>query len=71
MTWRTAVSQGLEARYRSASTGLRATADIQALGFHQPPSRAYLKTLGEGGLSRALSERDRPFGDYRTAGEES
>ena len=50
-------------------SGLRATADIQALGFHQPPSRAYLKSLQAEGLSKALSERDRPFGDYRTAGE--
>jgi enoyl-CoA hydratase len=50
--------------------GLRATADIQALGFHQPASRAYLKTLSEGGLTKALSERDRPFGDYRETGDE-
>lgn len=46
--------------------GLRATADIQALGFHQPASRAYLRRLSEGGLTEALSERDAPFGDYRT-----
>ena len=51
--------------------GLRATADIQALGFHQPASRAYLRRLAdggrvEGGLAQALSERDAPFGDYRT-----
>lgn len=46
--------------------GLRATADIQALGFHQPSSRAYLRRLSEGDLTAALSERDEPFEDYRT-----
>ena len=49
--------------------GLRATADIQALGFHQPSSRAYLKRLTEGDLTAALSERDAPFEDYRTKGD--
>lgn len=48
-------------------TGIRATADIQALGFHQPASRAYLRTLS-GGVTDALSERDGAFGDYRTKG---
>jgi enoyl-CoA hydratase len=45
--------------------GIRATADIQALGFHQPPSIEYLKSFGEVGVSAALSERDRDFADYR------
>ena len=45
--------------------GIRAGADIQALGFHQPASRAYLRTLA-GGVTEALSERDGAFGDYRT-----
>ena len=46
-------------------TGIRATADIQALGFHQPPSIEYLKSFGEVGVSKALSARDATFNDYR------
>jgi enoyl-CoA hydratase len=46
-------------------TGMRATAEIQALGFHQPASRDYLATFGTKGVKQALSERDRVFGDYR------
>ena len=46
-------------------TGMRATAEIQALGFHQPASRDYLATFGTKGVKQALSERDRAFGDYR------
>jgi enoyl-CoA hydratase len=46
-------------------TSIRATADIQALGFHQPPSKAYLRTFAEKGVSAALSDRDRQFADYR------
>lgn len=45
--------------------GIRATADIQALGFHQPPSKEYLASFREVGVSAALSERDRDFADYR------
>lgn len=47
-------------------TGIRATADIQAMGFHQPSSRAYLERLAAGSLTEVLSARDEPFGDYRT-----
>ena len=46
-------------------TGMRAGADIQALGFHQPASREYLKSFATNGVTAALSERDRQFGDYR------
>ena len=46
---------------------IRATADIQALGFHQPPSIEYLKSFTEVGVSQALSARDRVFNDYREA----
>ncbi len=46
-------------------TSMRATADIQPLGFHQAPSRAYLKSLRDKPLTEALSDRDRSFGDYR------
>ena len=45
--------------------GIRAGADIQALGFHQPPSIEYLQSFGKVGVSKALSERDRQFDDYR------
>ena len=49
--------------------GLRATTDLQALGFHQASSRRYMKSFSEQGVSAALSERDRPFGDYRAHGD--
>lgn len=48
-------------------SGLRATAEIQALGFHQPSSREYMKSLRERPLREALTERDAPFSDYRTS----
>ena len=47
--------------------GIRAGADIQALGFHQPASREYLQTFAAKGVRAALSDRDRQFGDYREA----
>ena len=46
-------------------SGIRATADIQALGFHQRSSREYLASFATKGVSAALSDRDRAFGDYR------
>ena len=46
-------------------TGIRATAEIQALGFHQPASREYMASFADKGVTEALSERDRAFGDYR------
>ena len=45
--------------------GMRATADIQALGFHQPAAAEYLRSFATKGVSQALSDRDRAFGDYR------
>ena len=45
--------------------GMRATADIQALGFHQRSSREYMRSFAEKGVTGALSDRDRAFGDYR------
>ncbi len=47
-------------------SAIRAGAQIQALGFHQPSARAYLKSLTEKPLTEALSDRDAAFGDYRT-----
>ena len=46
--------------------GLRATADLNALGFHQRSSREYFGKLRQG-VTAALTERDGAFGDYRTA----
>jgi enoyl-CoA hydratase len=46
--------------------GMRATADINALGFHQRSSREYFARFAQG-VTTALSERDEQFGDYRTA----
>ena len=45
--------------------GIRATAEIQALGFHQKSSKEYMKRFKDEGVSKTLSGRDRPFGDYR------
>jgi len=46
--------------------GIRATADINALGFHQRSSREYFARFAEG-VTKALDARDAAFGDYRTA----
>jgi enoyl-CoA hydratase len=46
-------------------TAVRATADIQALGFHQPSSKQYMASLANG-VTEALNARDGAFGDYRT-----
>jgi enoyl-CoA hydratase len=46
-------------------TGMRATAEIQALGFHQRSSREFMRSFREKGVTAALSDRDRAFGDYR------
>lgn len=51
--------------------GIRATADIQALGFHQPSSAEYMASLGQRDLKESLSERDRAFGDYRESDDTS
>jgi enoyl-CoA hydratase len=45
--------------------GLRATTELQALGFHQRPAREYNQKLAAD-LKGALDERDGKFGDYRT-----
>ena len=44
--------------------GMKATAELNALGFHQPSSLAYHAKLREG-VTGALSARDSAFGDYR------
>jgi enoyl-CoA hydratase len=45
--------------------GLRAGTDLHALGWHTPASRGYMARLREG-VTKALTERDAAFGDYRT-----
>jgi enoyl-CoA hydratase len=45
---------------------MRATADINALGFHQRSSREYFAQLASS-VTEALTTRDAVFGDYRTA----
>lgn len=52
-------------------TGIRATAEIQAMGFHQRSSREYLARFATEGVRSALSARDRQFGDYRERSDES
>jgi enoyl-CoA hydratase len=44
--------------------GMRATAELNAIGFHQRSSIEYFAQLREG-VTSALSARDRDFGDYR------
>lgn len=52
--------------------GLRAAirqgTELCALGIHQPTMREFVGGIRESGLTEALSERDRAFGDYRTDG---
>jgi glyoxylase I family protein len=47
--------------------GIRATAEIQALGFHQRSSMDYMGSFATKGVTAALSERDAKFSDYREA----
>lgn len=49
--------------------GMRATADLNALGFHQRSSREYFAEFAKG-VTSALDARDAKFGDYRTTDEE-
>jgi enoyl-CoA hydratase len=46
-------------------TGMRATAELNALGFHQRSSKEYMSAFKKKGVRQNLSERDRAFGDYR------
>lgn len=45
--------------------GLRATAELNALGFHQRSSREYMRGFQESSVPQNLSKRDKAFGDYR------
>ena len=46
--------------------GLRAGTELCALGTHTNAMRVFLSRIQQDGLTGALSERDQPFGDYRT-----
>jgi enoyl-CoA hydratase/carnithine racemase len=46
--------------------GIRAGTEICALGTHTQAMRDFVANIQDKGLTAALTERDRPFGDYRT-----
>jgi enoyl-CoA hydratase len=46
---------------------IRSGTDLCALGIHQPSMTAFVTKMRTEGLTKALQERDAPFGDYRTA----
>ncbi|MFP3899919.1 MAG: enoyl-CoA hydratase-related protein [Acidimicrobiia bacterium] len=45
---------------------IRSGTELCALGVHQPSFRRFIEDMRTRGLTAALSERDKPFGDYRT-----
>jgi enoyl-CoA hydratase len=45
---------------------IRSGTELCALAIHQPSFQAFIADMEEKGLTAALSERDEPFGDYRT-----
>ena len=45
---------------------IRACTDISALAVHQQTFQDFMARAADGGLVNALSQRDSPFGDYRT-----
>ena len=47
-------------------TGIRAGSELCALGTHQKSLRDFVEKTRKQGLTAALEERDKPFGDYRT-----
>jgi enoyl-CoA hydratase len=47
--------------------GIRAGTELCALGTHTEAMRRFTTNIKEKGLTAALSERDKPFGDYRTS----
>jgi enoyl-CoA hydratase len=46
--------------------GLRIGSELCALGTHQKSMFRFMENVRAKGLSNALSDRDAPFGDYRT-----
>ena len=47
-------------------TGIRATAEIQALGFHQPASREYMASFADKGVTEALRNETVPSATTRS-----
>ena len=47
-------------------TAIRAGTEMSALASHQPAFRKFIEEA-HGGLTKALTQRDSPFGDYRTS----
>lgn len=50
--------------------GIRAGTELCALGTHTETLKAFVARAREGGLTKALDERDGTHGDYRTADEQ-
>jgi enoyl-CoA hydratase len=50
-------------------TGIRIGTELCALGVHQKTMRTFVADMQQG-LTQALTKRDAPFGDYRTAAEQ-
>ncbi|MDZ7675117.1 MAG: enoyl-CoA hydratase-related protein [Acidimicrobiales bacterium] len=48
---------------------IRAGTELCSLGTHQQSMHAFIGDVQERGLTEALTDRDGPFGDYRTRGE--
>ena len=49
--------------------GIRAGTDLCSLAIHQEGFKEFINNAREGGLVKALQQRDEPFGDYRTSGQ--
>lgn len=47
---------------------IRSGTEIQTLSMLTPSARSHLKDITEGGLTQALSKRDKDYGDYRESG---
>jgi enoyl-CoA hydratase len=48
-------------------TGIRAGTEMCALGTHTEALRKFVEQMRTEGLTKTLSQRDSPFGDYRTS----
>ncbi len=52
--------------YMGMRSGIRAGTELCAIGTHTEAMRQFTSNISTKGLTGALSERDAPFGDYRT-----
>ena len=50
---------------------IRSGTELSALATHSRATRAFVDRIGSDGVTGALTERDTPFGDYRTSDAES